>query len=124
MTGRLSPKLLSLVLLLGLGGCISFYEIPIETPIAAKLDVSAFQRVFIAGFLSGGASDVDGNVETVRLLKSQLRQKSSLKVIDADALPLMDVAAPPSAAPDNQAAGPAAPAQDVENKEKIGRAHV
>src|SRR3954469_11361587 len=103
---RLNLKLLSLGLLLGAAGCASFYEIPIETPIAAKLDVSAFQRVFIAGFLAGGTEDVDGNVETVRLLRSQLRMKSNLRVVDADALPLMDVATATSA--EGQAAGPGA----------------
>jgi hypothetical protein len=92
MTGRPSLKLLSCVLAVGVAGCASFYEIPIETPIAAKLDVSAFQRVFIAGFLSGGTDDVDGNLETVRLLRSQLRMKSNLRVVDADVLPLLDVA--------------------------------
>jgi hypothetical protein len=92
MTGRLSLKLLSCVLVVGVAGCASFYEIPIETPIAAKLDVSAFQRVFIAGFISGGTDDVDGNLETVRLLRSQLRMKSNLRVVDADVLPLLDVA--------------------------------
>jgi len=105
MTGRISLKILSLSVLLGVAGCASFYEIPIETPIAAKLDVSAFQRVFIAGFLSGGTDDVDGNVETVRLLRSQLRMKSNLRVVDADALPLMEVAA--GSAAQGQAAGPA-----------------
>src|SRR5438067_10161522 len=69
-----------------------FYEIPIETPIQPKLDVSAFQRVLVAGFVAGGGEDVDANQETVRLLRSQLRTKSSLKVIDADILPLTDVA--------------------------------
>ena len=93
MTGQLSLKLLSCVLAVGVAGCASFYEIPIETPIAAKLDVSAFQRVFIAGFIAGGTDDVDGNLETVRLLRSQLRMKSNLRVVDADVLPLMDVAA-------------------------------
>src|SRR5918993_6051055 len=92
MTGRLSLKPLSCVLAVGLAGCASFYEIPIETPIAAKLDVSAFQRVFIAGFIAGGTDDVDGNLETVRLLRSQLRMKSNLRVVDADVLPLLDVA--------------------------------
>ena len=67
------------------------YEIPIETPIQPKLDVSAFQRVLVAGFISGGSEDVDANQETVRLLRSQLRSKSQLKVIDADILPLMEV---------------------------------
>ncbi len=68
------------------------YEIPIETPIAAKLDVSPFQRVLVAGFVAGGSEDVDANQETVRLLRSQLRTKSQLKVIDADVMPLMDIA--------------------------------
>ena len=70
----------------------SFYEIPIETPIQPKLDVSAFQRVLVAGFVAGGTDDVDANQETVRLLRSQLRTKSSLKVIDADIMPLIDIA--------------------------------
>jgi len=74
-------------------GCgTSFYEIPIETPIQPKMDVSPFQRVLVAGFVAGGTEDVDANQETVRLLRSQLRTKSQLKVIDADLLPLMEVA--------------------------------
>ena len=76
-----------------MAACSSYYEIPIETPIRAKLDVGAFQRVLVAGFLAGGSDDVDGNLETTRLLRSQLRTKSELRVIDADVLPLMDIAA-------------------------------
>jgi hypothetical protein len=68
------------------------YEIPIETPIQPKMDVSPFQRVLVAGFVAGGSDDVDANQETVRLLRSQLRTKSQLKVIDADILPLIEVA--------------------------------
>ena len=68
------------------------YEVPIETPIQPKLDVTPFQRVLIAGFVAGGTEDVDTNQETVRLLRSQLRSKSSLRVIDADPMPLMDIA--------------------------------
>jgi hypothetical protein len=67
-------------------------EIPIETPIQPKLDVSAFQRVLVAGFVAGGNDDLDTNQETVRLLRSQLRNKSSLKVIDADVMPMQDIA--------------------------------
>ncbi len=69
-----------------------FLEIPIETPIQPKLDVSPFQRVLVAGFVAGGSEDVDANQETVRLLRSQLRSKSSLKVIDADVMPLAEIA--------------------------------
>jgi hypothetical protein len=75
-----------------LAGCTSYFEIPIQTPIQPKLDTSAFQRVLVAGFISGGSEEVDGNLETVRLLRSQLRTKSELRVIEADALPLVDVA--------------------------------
>jgi hypothetical protein len=88
-----------------------YYEIPIETPIQPKLDVTAFQRVLVAGFVAGGSEDVDANQETVRLLRSQLRTKSSLKVIDADILPLLEVAqdqAQPAATDESRAAGPGA----------------
>jgi hypothetical protein len=66
--------------------------VPVETPIQAKLDISAFQRVLVAGFVAGGSEDVDTNQETVRLLRSQLRTKSGLRVIDADPMQLVDVA--------------------------------
>jgi len=69
-----------------------FFEIPIETPIQPKLDVSAFQRVLVAGFVAGGSDDIDANQETVRLLRSQLRTKSQLKVIDADIMSLIAIA--------------------------------
>jgi hypothetical protein len=72
--------------------CTNSFEIPIETPIRPKLDVGAFQRVLVAGFIAGGTEDVDGNLETTRLLRSQLRTKSELRVIDSDVLPLQDVA--------------------------------
>jgi hypothetical protein len=68
------------------------FEIPIETPIQPKLDVSAFQRVLVVGFVAGGSDELDTNQETVRLLRSQLRNKSSLRVIDADVMPLIEVA--------------------------------
>jgi hypothetical protein len=75
-----------------LAGCTSFYEIPIETPIQPKMDVTGFQRVLVAGFITGGSDEIDANLETVRLLRSQLRTKSPLRVIEADALPLAEIA--------------------------------
>jgi hypothetical protein len=78
---------------LAVAGCTGFYEIPIETPIQPKMDVSAFQRVLVAGFITGGTEDVDANLETVRLLRSQLRTKSPLRVIEAEVLPLAEIAA-------------------------------
>jgi hypothetical protein len=100
MTGRAKRKnrnralagVSALVAAFVIGCGPSYYEIPIETPIQPKMDVTPFQRVLVAGFVAGGTEDVDANQETVRLLRSQLRTKSQLKVIDADLLPLMDVA--------------------------------
>ena len=114
MTARLRKTVasFSLALLAISVACTSYTEIPIETPIQPKLDVTPFQRVFIAGFIAGANEDVDANMETVRLLRSQLRNKGIMRVIDADTLPLIDVARqanggenlPP--APDQQAVQP------------------
>jgi hypothetical protein len=79
------------VVMLAAAGCTNFYEIPIETPIQAKLDVAAFRRVLVAGFISGGSEDVDANMETVRLLRPQLRTKTNLRVIEAEVLPLAEL---------------------------------
>ena len=92
MTAQIARVVVSVAAVITTAACTHFFEIPIETPIRPKLDVSAFQRVLVAGFLAGGSEDVDANVETTRLLRSQLRTKSELRVIDADTLPLMEVA--------------------------------
>jgi hypothetical protein len=94
MSARNAAALASVLFLAGLAlaGCSGFYEIPIETPIQPKMDVSGFQRVLVAGFIGGGTDDVDANLETVRLLRSQLRTKSPLRVIEADPLPLAEIA--------------------------------
>jgi len=87
----------------------SFFEIPLETPLQPKLDVTPFQRVLVAGFVAGGTEALDTNQETVRLLRSQLRTKSSLKVIDADVMPLLEIVQAQAKASDGefaQAPGP------------------
>ncbi len=97
----------SFALIAILSGCSTAYlDIPIETPIQPKLDVRPFSRVFVAGFVSAGTDDVDGNLETVRLLRSQLRNKGTLRVVDADALALSDLVSGPEA-PASGAAGTA-----------------
>jgi hypothetical protein len=124
---------LLLALVGALAGCTSYYEIPIETPIAPKLAVEQFQRVLVAGFVAGGNDEVDANLETVRLLRSQLRQKGALRVIEVEALPLTEIAGEqagiekvaPAASPSDTAttAQPQLPAikeeRDLEQYEKI-----
>jgi hypothetical protein len=111
MTARLAKIVSSLAAVAFTTACGGYSEISIETPIRPTMDVSAFQRVFVAGFISGGTEDVDGNLETTRLLRSQLRTKSALRVIDADSLPLQDVAG------ENRSAEQTPPAQVKDEKD-------
>ncbi len=97
MTG-LPKTLVSATLLLAVSACASYYEVPIETPLQPKLDVARFQRILIAGFMTGGTEDVDTNLETARLLRSQLRTESRMEVIDAEVLDLLTVAQDQSSA--------------------------
>ena len=110
MTARNAATIVSLTLLAFVSGCTNFFEVPIETPLSPKMDVTAFRRVLVAGFISGGTDDVDANLETVRLLRSQLRSKSGLRVIEADVLPLAELAADKAK---NSAAPPAAAAENA-----------
>ena len=96
-----SPKALVSLGCVGLlAGCTSFFDVAIETPLTPKLDISRFQRVLIAGFVSGGSDDVDANLETARLLRSQLRRSADLQVVDADVLPLLEIAAEQGGGPE------------------------
>ena len=90
MTARTAAAAGSLAIALTTAGCLSFHEIAVETPIHAKLDVTSFQRVLVLGFLSGGSKNIDPNTETARLLRSQLRTKSELRVIDTDVVALVE----------------------------------
>jgi len=94
MIARNAARIASLALGVAVlcAACTNSFEIPIETPIQPKMDVSPFTRVLVAGFIGGGTEDVDANLETVRLLRSQLRSKSNLRVIEADALGLAALA--------------------------------
>ena len=109
---RIANRLASVAFVLAASACTTTFEVPVETPIKPKLDVSAFSRVLVAGFIAGGTEDVDANLETVRLLRNQLKNKSNLKIIDADVLPLRDVAAKSRPAGQTDPAGPA-PASDL-----------
>lgn len=71
-------------------GCSTYYEVPIEVPISAKLDLSRFQRVLVASFATQSSEPMDLDSETVRLLRNQLRTRSRLQVIEGDVAPLGD----------------------------------
>lgn len=120
MTARSAAAIASFVAALAISpACVNFYEIGIETPIQAKLDTSPFQRVLVLGFLSGGSKEIDANSETVRLLRSQLRNKSNLKVIDSDVVSLVDVVDKQKAtASAPEAAATPAAAKDAVKSEK------
>ena len=88
MTGRTALAAVSVALAIASAGCLSFYEVTVETPIRAKLDITAYRNVLVAGFVTGGSRNIDANAETARLLRSQLRSKTDLKIIDADVIEL------------------------------------
>ncbi|MBI3932589.1 MAG: hypothetical protein HY317_04180 [Acidobacteria bacterium] len=74
-----------------LGGCASFVEVPVETPLQSKLDVAPFRRILLAGFATELAeSDVDLSAESVRLLQNQLRSSTRLQVLEPDRPPIQD----------------------------------
>src|SRR4029453_14506669 len=109
---RIASLALALAVLCGAAACTNFFEIPIETPIQPKMDVSPFTRVLVAGFIGGGTEDVDANLETVRLLRSQLGSKSTLRVIEADALALTVLA-------NEQQTGKDQPAQTARDRSPV-----
>jgi hypothetical protein len=70
-------------------GCASFVEVPVETPLQSKLDVSRFRRILIAGFVTDlREADVDLSAETSRLLQNQLRSNTRIQVLEPDRPPL------------------------------------
>jgi hypothetical protein len=81
----------SLLVALSTLGCASFVEVPVETPLQSKLDVSRFRRILIAGFVTDlQESDVDLSAETSRLLQNQLQSNTQVRIIDPDRPPLQD----------------------------------
>ena len=84
-----SPRALPLALALAAAGCAGIVEVPVETPLQSKLDVSSFRRILIAGFVTDlEPSEVDLSSETSRLLQNQLRSNTKLQVLEPDRPPL------------------------------------
>ncbi len=74
------------------GGCATMVEVPIESPLQSKIDVTAFRRVLVAGFVTdlGESEDIELGAETSRLLQNQLRSSTKLQVLEPDHPPLSD----------------------------------
>jgi hypothetical protein len=88
---RKSRSGLALATAFVLSGCATFVEVPVETPLQSKIDVSAFRRVLVAGFATDlGENDVELGAETTRLLQNQLRSSTKLQVLEPDRPPLHD----------------------------------
>jgi len=88
MRGASAVPLLAGLVLLGCGGII---EVPVETPLQSRIDVSRFRRILIAGFVTDlEASDIDLSAETSRLLQNQLRSNTRLQVLEPDRPPLQE----------------------------------
>jgi hypothetical protein len=84
-----APLRVALVAVLATAGCSSMIEVPVDTPLQSKLDVSGFRRILIAGFVTDlQESDVDLSAETSRLLQNQLRSNTQLQVLEPDRPPL------------------------------------
>ena len=74
------------------GSCASFVEVPVETPLQAKIDVSELPAR-AGGRLrlrAGRRRDMDLGSETTRLLQNQLRSNTKLQVLEPDRPPLHD----------------------------------
>jgi hypothetical protein len=64
--------------------------VPVQVPLQSKIDVRAFRRVLVAGFVGElAAGDVDVASETTRLLQNQLRS-TKLQILEPDRPPLYD----------------------------------
>jgi hypothetical protein len=84
-----SPGAIVVLPVLLAAGCASMVEVPIETPLQSKLDVSGFRRILIAGFVTDlEPSELDLSAETSRLLQNQLRSNTKLQVLEPDRPPL------------------------------------
>jgi len=90
---RTPTRLASCLLAIGLTGCVSFVEIPVETPLAPKLDVTRFKRLLVAGFVVDRSDDIELEAETVRLLQNHLRSNGKMRVLEPDHPPLDDALA-------------------------------
>jgi hypothetical protein len=83
---------LAVAMAVAVSGCATYVEVPVETPLQSKIDVTTFRRVLIAGFVVDPSeeTEVELQSETVRLLQNQLRAHTKLQVLEPDRPPLLE----------------------------------
>lgn len=65
------------------GACVNLFTVPVSTASRPPVEGALFGRVLLVGFVARENRDVDLSVETVRLLKTQIRRGSALAVVEA-----------------------------------------
>ena len=86
-----SAAALAVLLAAAASSCATVVEVPVETPLQSKIDVSNFRRVLVAGFVTElDEGDIELGSETTRLLQNQLRSNTRLQVLEPDRPPLHD----------------------------------
>jgi hypothetical protein len=71
---------------LGVGCSARVVRISRSLPAVVQKELAGVSRVWVAGFLTGGRSEIDLNTETVRLIRGDLRKWSRADVVDAEPL--------------------------------------
>ena len=85
---RASAAVLSFAVIAS-AGCATVVEVPVETPLSSKIDVSNFRRVLVAGFVTElDEGDIELGSETTRLIQNQLRSNTRLQILEPDSPPI------------------------------------
>jgi ubiquinone/menaquinone biosynthesis C-methylase UbiE len=90
--GRSLAARVGLVLLVG--GCASAQTTSVRIDTPANAQALGFRRLLVAGFLPDGVGQIDINEETARFIRTQLRSKPSLLVIESEPLRLTGMVRP------------------------------
>lgn len=72
-----------LLLMLGIGPASGeAIKVKVRIPVPPRINTDGMKTILVASFLAGSDTDFDMNREVVRLLKSELRKKGTISVLD------------------------------------------
>lgn len=78
----------AIVLVILLAGCATVDSSRTRIFVPPRPDLLGFSRVLVAGFVTQGGDRIDLNDETARFIRTQLRSKMSLTVIESEPVSL------------------------------------